>query len=143
MGLGGTGAGAGGCWVKLSGAHRLSNDYPDYAVVRPFHEALVRATTADMLFELGYLVVQACGADEALQVLEERKIDLVVTDHLMPGMTGTELAHIMRARQPGLPILVISGYAELEGIAPDLPRLAKPFRGEDLSVTLAGLRRSL
>lgn len=106
-------------------------------------EALVRATTADMLFELGYLVVQACGADEALQVLEERKIDLVVTDHLMPGMTGTELAHIMRARQPGLPILVISGYAELEGIAPDLPRLAKPFRGEDLSVTLAGLRRSL
>ncbi|HVJ53019.1 MAG TPA: amidohydrolase family protein [Aliidongia sp.] len=35
--------GEGGCWVKMSGAHRLSNEWPDYAIARPFHEALVRA----------------------------------------------------------------------------------------------------
>jgi CheY-like chemotaxis protein len=65
--------------------------------------------------------------------------DLVVTDHLMPGMTGTELARDLRKRQPGTPVLIVSGYAEVEDIAPDLPRLTKPFRQSDFAASVAGL----
>lgn len=98
-------------------------------------------STADMLEELGYDVIEADSAKQALQLLDEGVApDLIVTDHLMPGMSGAELALEMRARKPGLPILIVSGYAEVEGIAPDLPRLKKPFRYEELAQSLAGLR---
>ncbi len=103
-------------------------------------EELVRASTADMLSELGYAVVEAGCAEEALRLIEEgTKFDLLVTDHLMPGLTGTELAQLLRGRRPGMPTLIISGYAEVEGIAADLPRLTKPFRQVDLAASMAGL----
>ena len=104
-------------------------------------EELVRMSTADMLADLGYDVIEANSAEQALQFLDEGAgPDLVVTDHLMLGMSGAELALEMRARKPGLPILIVSGYAEVEGIAPDLPRLTKPFRCAELAQSLAGLR---
>ncbi len=59
----------------------------------------------------------------------------------MPGMNGAELALEVRARKPGLPILIVSGYTEAEEIAPDLPRLTKPFRNAELAQSLAGLAR--
>ncbi len=102
-------------------------------------ESLVRATTADMLAELGYRVAEAPTAAEALGLLDRQAFDLVVTDHLMPGMTGADLAREVQARHPGTPILIISGYAESEGIAPHLPRLTKPFRKDDLAASLAAL----
>ena len=68
--------------------------------------------------------------------------DVLVTDHLMPGITGTELAYELASRQPNLSVLVVSGYAELEGVAPELPRLVKPFRQADLIAKLAELKGS-
>jgi CheY-like chemotaxis protein len=65
--------------------------------------------------------------------------DLLVTDHLMPGMSGVELIREIRARKADLPVLIISGYAEVEGIAPDLPRLAKPFRNAELAERIAAI----
>jgi len=50
----------------------------------------------------------------------------------MPGMSGAELARIFRQRRPGTPVLLVSGYAEVEGVDADLPRLVKPFRHADL-----------
>jgi hypothetical protein len=47
-------------------------------------------------------------------------------------MTGVELAHVVRARQPGIRILIVSGFADAEGIDPSLPRLTKPFVQSDL-----------
>jgi CheY-like chemotaxis protein/two-component sensor histidine kinase len=103
-------------------------------------EALVRASTADMLADLGYDVVEAETAEQALrQVGEGLRPDLLVTDHLMPGMNGTDLALTLRAERPDLPVLVVSGYAESDGLALDLPRLAKPFRREELAERLAQL----
>ncbi|HEY0043423.1 MAG TPA: PAS domain S-box protein [Allosphingosinicella sp.] len=103
-------------------------------------EALVRASTADMLADLGYAVTEADSAEHALRLIAEGlKPDLLVTDHLMPGMTGTELAHSLRAAMPALPVLVVSGYADAEGIAADLPRLAKPFRSAELAAVLSGI----
>ena len=70
-------------------------------------------------------------------------MDLLVTDHLMPGMSGAELAGQARVLRPGLPILIVSGYAEVEGIAPGLPRLVKPFRVAELAERVARLMPGL
>ena len=103
-------------------------------------EDVVRASTADMLTELGYAVVDAGSAEEALRLLDCGLVpSLVVTDHLMPGMSGTEFAREVRRRLPSTRALVVSGYAEVEGVAPDLPRLVKPFRQADLAASLATL----
>ncbi|MDQ0466488.1 signal transduction histidine kinase/CheY-like chemotaxis protein [Caulobacter ginsengisoli] len=111
------------------------------AVLLVDDEPLVRASTADMLGDLGYSVTQAESAHQALSLLDAgAKIDLLVTDHLMPGMTGTELARAVRERWPHQRLLIISGFAEAEGLAADLPLLAKPFRQADLAASLAGLK---
>jgi PAS domain S-box-containing protein len=103
-------------------------------------EAAVRMSTADMLTDLGYNVIEAASAEDALQVVGTgASVDLVVTDHLMPGMTGADLARILRERRPDLPILLVSGYAEMECVAPDLTFLTKPFRKSDLAASLSTL----
>ncbi len=103
-------------------------------------EPLVRASTADMLAEMGFEVVEADSGADALALIDVRVPDLVITDHLMPGLTGTDLALILAAERPGLPVLIVSGYAELDGLPADLPRLTKPFRQADLADCVAGLR---
>ncbi len=103
-------------------------------------EDLVRASVAEMLFELGYEVVQATSGSDALRQLREGlRPDLVVTDHLMPGLSGTELARRVQDSYPALGVLVVSGYADTDEIAPDLPRLRKPFRGAELAASIAAL----
>jgi PAS domain S-box-containing protein len=103
-------------------------------------EELVRMSTADMLAEFGYEVVEAASAAEALAKLDGGLVfDLLVTDHMMPGMNGADLAREVRDRVPGKPVLIVSGYAETEGIAPDLPRLTKPFRQADLAACLVSM----
>jgi PAS domain S-box-containing protein len=104
-------------------------------------EELVRLSTAAMLVDLGYEVVEASSGEEALRMLQETTPDLLLTDHLMPGMSGVELANAARTSIPALPTLIISGYAELEGLAPELPRLTKPFRNSELAECLAHLTR--
>jgi CheY-like chemotaxis protein len=101
-------------------------------------EELVRASTADMLADLGYTVVEAASGEQAMQLLDSGlKFDVLVTDHLMPGVSGTDLAGIVRTSRPGTTILLVSGYAEREGLDPDLPRLTKPFRKADLAASLS------
>jgi PAS domain S-box-containing protein len=101
-------------------------------------EEPVRESTAEMLKVLGYTVVEAASAEEALQCLDEGlEPDLLITDHLMPGQNGTELCRAFQQRLPGRRALIVSGYAEVEGIAPDLERLLKPFRLPDLAAKLA------
>jgi CheY-like chemotaxis protein len=106
-------------------------------------EDLVRMSTADMLADLGYEVVEAGSAEEALRLVGEGlEPDLLVTDHLMPGLSGEELARDLRLGRPDMPVLIVSGYAEAAGIAPSLPRLTKPFRSAELAARVAGLRAS-
>ena len=103
-------------------------------------EELVRMSTADMLADLGYEVVETDSAERALRLIEDGLYpDLLVTDHLMPGMNGADLAREFRSRRPDTPVLIISGYAEVDGIAPDLPRLTKPFRNAELAASLNAL----
>jgi signal transduction histidine kinase/CheY-like chemotaxis protein len=101
-------------------------------------EELVRMSTADMLSDLGYEVVEAASGEEAMRFLNAgMRFDLLVTDHLMPGMNGTDLALAVRSAKPGVPVLLVSGYAEIDGVNPSLPRLTKPFRKDELAASLA------
>ena len=85
-------------------------------------------------------MIEAACAEEAIRLVQRgERFDLLVTDHLMPGMTGTELAREIQAVRPGMPVLLVSGYAESEGIEPGLPRLTKPFRKDELASSLAQL----
>jgi CheY-like chemotaxis protein len=138
-------------WLPISAEPLASTDAPSATKVAKGRgrallvddEELVRMSTADMLHDLGYEVIEASSAEEALRVLKQGPApDLIVTDHLMPGLSGAELAREVRATTPGLPILIVSGYAEVEGIAPDLPRLTKPFRNAELAERLATLMPS-
>ncbi len=101
-------------------------------------EELVRASTCYMLAELGYRVIEAGSGEEAMQLIANgQAFDLLITDHLMPGINGTDLARVVRSSRPGTAILLVSGYAEREGLDPDLPRLTKPFRKSELAACLA------
>jgi PAS domain S-box-containing protein len=104
-------------------------------------EEIVRISTADMLSDLGYAVVEAASAEEALALYDKgERFDIVVTDHLMPGMNGTQLADSLSATQPHLRVLLVSGYAEGDDLDPRLPRLTKPFRKDELAASLGQLR---
>ena len=103
-------------------------------------EELVRMSTADMLIELGYEVVEAASAEDALRLIGDGlRPSLLVTDHLMPGMSGAQLARKLKADQPKLTVLIVSGYAEAEGLDPDIARLTKPFRNAELAASLSAL----
>jgi PAS domain S-box-containing protein len=97
-------------------------------------EDFVRASTADMLAELGFDVVEASSAEEAIARLEGGLAPaILVTDHLMPGMTGIQLHAALAASGRNVPTLLVSGYAEDSGIPADVPRLTKPFRLGELA----------
>ncbi len=101
-------------------------------------EAPVRESTRAMLEAFGYTVVEASCASEALSFVETgAPLDWIVTDHMMPGMTGADLVRAVRQQRPAIKVLIISGFADVDEIAPDLPRLAKPFRQADLGRELA------
>ncbi|WP_084631776.1 GAF domain-containing protein [Agrobacterium larrymoorei] len=103
-------------------------------------EDLVRMVTSDMLVDLGYEVIEVASGEEALQLVTSgHRFDLLVTDHLMPGISGTDLAREVRATKPGTPVLLVSGYSDNTGVDADLPRLTKPFRKDELAAVLAQL----
>jgi CheY-like chemotaxis protein len=66
-----------------------------------------------VLQKAGYQVVTATSAKQALEILSTDRIDLVLTDQLMPSQSGTELARNIKATRPKLPVIVLSGVNEL------------------------------
>jgi CheY-like chemotaxis protein len=97
-------------------------------------DPLIAMSTMEMLEDLGHHVIGASSGLHALDILKsDQPLDLMMTDHVMPGMTGIELAAASRQVRPSLPILLATGYAELpEGSQLDLPRLAKPYHQDQL-----------
>jgi PAS domain S-box-containing protein len=95
----------------------------------------VREVTAQMLEDLGFTVIAADSGDDALQLLTQgAEVDLLLADFAMPGMNGGELARAVRVRHPELPVVFVTGYAELcelglEGYS----IIQKPFREEQLA----------
>jgi CheY-like chemotaxis protein len=66
-----------------------------------------------VLEKAGYSVLTASSGHQALRLLALHEIDLVLSDHLMPGLTGTELTRQIKARNPKLPVILISAVNEI------------------------------
>ena len=121
--------------------YRAERDYLfAYGILDSLERKKPSRSWQDMLGELGYKVIEASSAEEALQLMGAGlKPDLIVTDHLMPGMNGVELARTIQAQDKRVRILIASGYAEIEGLDVELPRLTKPFRKDELAASVAAL----
>ena len=103
-------------------------------------DPIVVAGTAAMLEGLGHAAIQAESAARALAVLAaDPAIDFVITDYAMPGMDGHELAHRIQRDRPDLPVVVATGYAGVPTGGPNLPRLDKPYKQQDLAELIARL----
>jgi CheY-like chemotaxis protein len=91
-------------------------------------ESLIRSLVKAALERGGFNVLTAASGEEALQVFttEQDRIELVITDVVMPGMDGTILVRRLHLLRPSLPVLYISGFADrLESVR--APFLSKPF----------------
>ncbi len=117
---------------------------PELTVLVVDDDLLVAAGTSAMLEDLGHRVVEASSGAQAIDALRryEDGIHVVITDHAMPGMTGLELAQHIKQSHPGLPVILASGYADIDDLAEygPLPRLAKPFRQGELAAAIAAAR---
>jgi len=109
-------------------------------------EASIRALLVRVLEQAGYTVLAASDGHGALALVQGagRPIDVLVTDMVMPGISGPEVAAILLDRMPALRVLCMSGYAEqsatyqgLGGAVSDF--IAKPFVADDLLRRLRGL----
>jgi PAS domain S-box-containing protein len=114
-------------------ATALAAKTPGRRVLVVDDDPLVLTNTEAMLEDLGFTAVCAASAREALERLDDQSFDLLLTDQIMPSMTGLELIAEVAKRRPALPAVLATGYADLEeGVATEVPRLAKPFSQAEL-----------
>jgi signal transduction histidine kinase len=101
-------------------------------------EPLILASSAVMLEDNGHVVVEAASGAQALETLQKQAFDIVITDQLMPGMTGIELARRIRQDWPTLPIILASGYADTPASEElRIARLSKPYHPAELLEKMA------
>ncbi|WEK29223.1 MAG: response regulator [Candidatus Pseudomonas phytovorans] len=97
---------------------------------------LVRDMLGDVLRQYGYQVRQAHSGEQALALLDD-EIDLLLTDFAMPEFNGAQLALAARERYPHLPVVFLTGYAELQGLElPGSVVIQKPVQADELARVL-------
>ncbi|AWL04123.1 response regulator [Massilia oculi] len=99
----------------------------------------VRESMVSSLEALGHVVRQAPDGESGLCALHDERPDLLITDYLMPGMTGAELVQRTRAMFPGLPTIIATGYADMKAIEQvigDGVVLRKPFQLAELAISV-------
>jgi PAS domain S-box-containing protein len=111
------------------------------AIVLVDDDSLVLVNTSAMLEDAGHTVIEASSGRQALTLIRQAaQVDLVITDQAMPQMTGLQLAAAIKVEWPELPILLVSGYAELPSEDTlRVPKLAKPYSFDDLRHALETL----
>ena len=127
----------------------IGRQAPDPAAKRVLvvdDEPTVLTVTSRMLTTAGYAVTEASGAREALRLLElgDPRVDLVITDVVMPETDGRALGRLIAERHPALPVLYMSGYPADDVLhrgspGPDVPFLRKPFSPESLVAAIQAL----
>jgi two-component system cell cycle sensor histidine kinase/response regulator CckA len=92
-------------------------------------DALVRGVTRRALTREGYTILEASAGQEALAICQAREgqIGLLLTDVVMPEMSGFELANEVKARYPDVPVLYVSGYAEESVVSEQFAKLGATF----------------
>jgi two-component system cell cycle sensor histidine kinase/response regulator CckA len=128
-------------------AHASSEAQPARTVLLVEDEDAVRTMAARILRQKGFRVLEASDGGAALEALEAygESVDLVLTDVVMPGVGGVELADRALQLRPGMPVLFMSGYTEREvadrgGVRAGTLLLNKPFRAGEL---VAAVRKVL
>jgi signal transduction histidine kinase/ActR/RegA family two-component response regulator len=115
------------------------------ASVGPFNvlvvddDQLVLTGTVAMIEDLGHTAIEAHSGAQAIAKLDSAAgIDVVITDHAMPAMTGLQLARHIEEKWPGLPVILATGYAELpaDPVTLGILRLAKPFSQYELAAAI-------
>ena len=104
-------------------------------------DPLIATSTIDMLEDLGHTVIGANSGAQAIEIIDTgQNLDLLMTDQAMPGMTGIQLAEIVRRKKPALPILLATGYTDLPASKlASLPRLSKPYQQAQLQTEIEKL----
>ncbi|WP_020652147.1 response regulator [Massilia niastensis] len=136
-------------WLRAAGEHEETappapavvgrSARPDARILIVEDDDFVRESMVDSLQALGYQVSQAPDGEAGLRELQRQRPDLIITDYLMPGITGAEL--MLRAREafPGVPIIIATGYADMKAIEQALGDdllLRKPFQLAELAVSV-------
>ena len=112
-------------------------------------DTLVMTGISAMIEDLGHTAIEAhSGAEAVAKLASGIEIDVVLTDHAMPAMTGLQLARYIRESYPELPVILATGYAEIPGDAAALgiPRLAKPCNQYEIAMAIQsalGSRRAV
>ena len=99
----------------------------------------VRRFIVECLQSLGYSVDEAADGEAGLRVLQGSPPDLIIVDYAMPGMTGVDVVQRARAVAPGVPIILATGYADMEAVDRVMPTgsvLRKPFRIAELGLAV-------
>jgi signal transduction histidine kinase/ActR/RegA family two-component response regulator len=102
-------------------------------------DLLVLTGTGALIDDLGHKAIEAHSAAEALSILESGEaVDVVITDHAMPNMTGLQLAQRLKEKYPSLPIILATGFAELpsDPTMLKLVKLAKPCSQGDIALAI-------
>ncbi|KKW90798.1 histidine kinase [Sphingobium chungbukense] len=121
----------------------IGADLGGIAIIVDDHQ-LVRRGTAAMLREEGYTVVEVASAQECLARLDEGvQPQILITDHVMPGMTGLDLVRRLTESHAHIPMILISGHDGLDGAPADVVRMTKPFRQHELQAAVARARRQV
>ncbi|MBB4659107.1 ATP-binding protein [Parvularcula dongshanensis] len=123
------------------GEEPARTSHEKYRILVVDDDALIQMNTVMMARGLGHDVISASSGSEALSLIEkDDAIDLVLTDHAMPKMTGAELAMRIASLRPDIPIVLATGYAELPGgECQSLPRLSKPYSQSDMAAMIASV----
>jgi CheY-like chemotaxis protein len=111
-----------------AGTILIADDEPD-----------VLRTTARMLRRNGYITLEAATGFQALEILAANDVQLLLTDSLVPGMTGAALADRARQIRPGLPVLHMSGYVPPADPSHQATFIHKPFTTEQLLTKILAL----
>jgi CheY-like chemotaxis protein len=119
-------------------ATRAEAATPSLRVLAVEDDAEVRAVLVAHLTGAGHQVIEADGAPAALRTLDsDAPIDLLVTDYAMPDISGLDLFRLASERRPGLPGILVTGFADVEDGSVALPVLTKPFTGDQLKAAIA------
>lgn len=129
--------------AKISAPAKTELRQPRLVILAVDDDPLVLINTVAMLEDLGHAVVAAASGEEALNLFAANDgIQLVITDQVMPGMTGLDLISSLRRQHPDLPVVLASAFAEIDDDQfSNLPTIAKPFTQRELAEAIADFAR--
>jgi CheY-like chemotaxis protein len=119
---------------------------PEVVILIADDDPLILSLLRDILCPVGYQVVEATNGNQALSQLRQRKVDLIITDLMMPGMDGLELIRAVRREFPEIPMIAMSGgfgeqFLPIAEVLGSQAILSKPFKVDRVKEMVGGLWR--